>query len=253
MDMTALSICWNMLEPTRQESQSVFGASSLFRTGSGRHPIKDFSHLFFKFHSSSNIFQHHSWDPMNMSPLGVCEGTKKRHGWRDPLLDHLDSKRWGATAVARSPTSSALSVPSQDSSGWQSENLTDLPNYSDLISSNLFIPFHIFIFAQLPMVNWQYTIWSFTREWLFRQRTLQKTQCTLYILKSSFCFFLFGTFMTLGWSTGMVVFGWSTVSYCHSNTLQLYAPICHSCGTCHWTSPMLCTVLLTHNHPYLMT
>ena len=115
---------FNLLEPTRQESQSVFGALS--PTGSGRNSIKDFSHLFFKFPSSSNIFQHHSWGPMNMSPLGVCEGTEKNATLRDPLLDHLDSKRWGATAVARSPTSSALSVPSQDSSGWQSGNLTDL-------------------------------------------------------------------------------------------------------------------------------
>ena len=113
--------------------------------------------------------------------------------------------------------------------------------------------FLVFIFAQLPLVNWWLTIWSFTRIWLFSQSTLQKTQCTLHILKLSFFFFSFGASMTLDWSTGMVVFGWSMVSYRHSNTLQLYAPICHSCGTSHWTSPMSCPVPLAHNHPYLMT
>ena len=45
--------------------------------------------------------------------------------------------------------------------------------------------------------------------------------------------FLFGASMNLDWSTGMVVFGWSMVSYHYSNTLQLYAPICHNSGTSH--------------------
>ena len=46
--------------------------------------------------------------------------------------------------------------------------------------------------------------------------------------------------MVLDWSIGMVVVGWSVVSYCHSNTLQLCAlfttvvalptelPLCHA-------------------------
>ena len=118
MDMIALS---NALEPTCQHSISDFGAWSLKKPPFLQTP-----------YSAFNIFQHHSWDLMNMSPLGVCrighflhEGDATPRGKATPA-DHLDSKRWGATAVARSPTSSALSVPCQASSGWQSGNLPDL-------------------------------------------------------------------------------------------------------------------------------
>ena len=31
--------------------------------------------------------------------------------------------------------------------------------------------------------------------------------------------------MVLDWSAGILVFGWSMVSYCYSNTLQLYDPL----------------------------
>ena len=37
--------------------------------------------------------------------------------------------------------------------------------------------------------------------------------------------------VVLDWSAVIFVFGWSMVSYRHSNTLQLCAPIFHSYGT----------------------
>ena len=46
-----------------------------------------------------------------------------------------------------------------------------------------------------------------------------------------FFFFLFRASGVLCSSTDMFVFGWSMVSYLHSNTLQLCAPVFHSCGT----------------------
>ena len=52
-------------------------------------------------------------------------------------------------------------------------------------------------------------------------------------MKITFFTYLFRASVVLDWSTDMVVFGWSVVLYCHSNTLQLYAPVYHSCGTSH--------------------
>ena len=45
--------------------------------------------------------------------------------------------------------------------------------------------------------------------------------------------YLFRASFALDLSTSILVFAWSIVSYHHCNTLQLYDPICHSCGTSH--------------------
>ena len=44
-------------------------------------------------------------------------------------------------------------------------------------------------------------------------------------------FYLFRASNALEWSASILVFGWSVVSYRHSNTLQLCAPVFHNCGT----------------------
>ena len=54
--------------------------------------------------------------------------------------------------------------------------------------------------------------------------TYSKIKLYIYLSEAS---------VVLDWSAGIYVFGWSVVSYRHSNILQLYDPICHSCGTSH--------------------
>ena len=49
--------------------------------------------------------------------------------------------------------------------------------------------------------------------------------------KIKLCIYLLKASMVLDWFVGIVIFGWSVVSYRHSNALQLYAPVFHSCGT----------------------
>ena len=58
------------------------------------------------------------------------------------------------------------------------------------------------------------------------RRTMHSTH---FKIKTSI--YLFKAFITLELSANMFVFGWSVVSYYHSNTQQLCAPVFHSCGT----------------------
>ena len=86
---------------------------------------------------------------------------------------------------------------------------------SNLLSSQLpfwslsvfwLLNFLVFIPAQSPLVNQWHTIGTFTRIWLLSQSTLQKTQCTLHILKLNFFFFL--GFL---WPYGSLLILWSSV------------------------------------------
>ena len=131
---------------------------------------------------------------------------------------------------------------------------------SNLLSSQLpfwslsvfwLLNFLVFIFAQLPLVNRWHTIWSFTRIWLFSQSTLQKTQCTIHILKLSFLFF----FLVLLWHWIGLLVWWSSVGACYFTTtptlcsfIPLFATVvtlptelslCY--GQFHWciTTPIL--------------
>ena len=50
------------------------------------------------------------------------------------------------------------------------------------------IIFLSFLPSQSPLLNWRYTIWTFTWIGLFDQSTLQEGQCTLHILKLGLIF-----------------------------------------------------------------
>ena len=71
---------------------------------------------------------------------------------------------------------------------------------------------------QSPLLNWRYTIWTFTWIGLFGQSTLQEGQCTLHILKLGLLFIYLR--LLLPWSHLLIcsLFGCSVVSYHHSNT-----------------------------------
>ena len=82
------------------------------------------------------------------------------------------------------------------------------------LSDFLLLNYLVFIFTQLPLVNRRLTTWSFNRIWLFSQSTLQKTQCTLHILKLSFLFF----FLRLLWPWIGLLVWWSSVGVWYLTT-----------------------------------
>ena len=65
--------------------------------------------------------------------------------------------------------------------------------------------------------------------------------------------YLFKAYIALESSASILVFGWSVVSYHHSNTQQLCAPVFHSYGTSPWTSLMRNPTPLAHSLLYLAT
>ena len=77
-----------------------------------------------------------------------------------------------------------------------------------------------------------------------RHSTYSKIKPSIYLFKAS---------IALDWSASILVFSWSVVSYRHSNTQQLCAPVFHSCGTSPWTSLMRYPTPLANIHLYLTT
>ena len=75
-----------------------------------------------------------------------------------------------------------------------------------------------------------------------RHSTFSKIKPSSYLFKAS---------IALDWYASILVFGWSVVSYRHSNSQQLCAPIFHSCGTAPWTSLMRYPTPLENIHLYL--
>ena len=112
--------------------------------------------------------------------------------------------------------------------------------------------FLVFIFAQLPLVNRRHTIWIFTRIWLFSQSTLQKAQCTLYILKLNFLFFFWGfyDFGLVYWYGGLRLACGILLPLQHSAALCPYLPQ-------FWHFPLNFPYIMPSsigvNLPYLMT
>ena len=96
-----------------------------------------------------------------------------------------------------------------------------------------------------------YMNFHLNRPLLPKHSTRRTMHSTYFKIKTSI--YLFKASIALDSSANMFVFSWSMVSYHHSNTQQLCAPVFHSCGTSPWTSPMRNPAPLAHIFLYLAT
>ena len=126
-----------------------------------------------------------------------------------PVLQHCIS-----SVLCCKPNNHYVQGPNNDYTHAYSHPLSNLSSLQSLfwsLSVFLLIIFLSFLPSQLPLLNWLYTIWTFTWIGLFGQSTLQEGQCTLHILKLGLLIILL-----------MLLLPWSHLIMCLSSVGMWY-------------------------------
>ena len=143
------------------------------------------------------------------------------------------------------PNNHVAQGPKNDYTHAYSHPLSNLsPLKSPFWSMSVFLLLHFLSFtpSQSPLLN--RPLWPEHSIKKSRHSIYSKIMPSTYFFKASFA---------LDWSASILFFGWSMVSYRHSNTRQLCAPVFHSCSTSPWTSLMRYSTPLGNIHHYLTT